>query len=162
EAPIHETGQQLLQTGHIHRDGNEWPHFAAVVNELQPHDSDVPPWVLLPSAISNTGVCISHGQGSGFLGNESGPFLLNDATGLSSNSGVEVAALSPDPGRLTDSAALIDVVDAVEARVDATRFHSNREDYRAFDSLFNARAKAALNISDETDTVRARYGWNTF
>src|SRR5262249_54021480 len=36
EAPIHETGQQLLQTGSLVRGGTEWPHCGAVLSRLRP------------------------------------------------------------------------------------------------------------------------------
>jgi hypothetical protein len=70
ESPIHETGQQLLQTGHLVAGGVEWPHVGAVMSMLQP---GIPPWVLLPGPIQNTGVGVNHGQGAGFLEPSHGP-----------------------------------------------------------------------------------------
>src|SRR5579885_2600022 len=67
EAPIHETGQQLLQTGRLAPFGQEAPHCGAVLSKLQPA-GDVPPWVLLPGPIGNTGVNVSHGQSAGWIG----------------------------------------------------------------------------------------------
>lgn len=67
EAPIHETGQQLVQTGALCRSEVEWPHVGAVLSHLRPA-GDVPAWVVVPGPLGDTGVRISHGQGAGFLG----------------------------------------------------------------------------------------------
>ncbi|MSQ94822.1 MAG: DUF1501 domain-containing protein [Gemmataceae bacterium] len=68
-APIHEAGQQLLQTGRLSRPGFEFPHFGAVLaRHLGPTHSGAAPFVMLPSPIGNTGISISHGQGAGLLG----------------------------------------------------------------------------------------------
>src|SRR5436305_5708587 len=68
DAPIHETGHQLLQTGRLAGDGIEWPHYGAVASRLQSSPCSLPPWVVIPDTIGSTGVSISHGQTSGFLG----------------------------------------------------------------------------------------------
>lgn len=74
-APIHETGQQLLQTGRLGRDGVDHPHVGAVVSHLRgPVGDGVPPFVVLPGPIGNTGVSVSHGQGAGYLGVRHEPF----------------------------------------------------------------------------------------
>jgi len=67
--PIHETGQQLLQTGRLTRNNVEHPHFGAVVShQLGSTRSGVAPFVILPNLIGNTGMNLSHGQSAGFLG----------------------------------------------------------------------------------------------
>lgn len=68
EAPIHETGQQLLQTGHLCRGEHEHPHIGAVVSHLRGAASGAPPFALVPGPIDNTGVNVSHGQGAAHLG----------------------------------------------------------------------------------------------
>ena len=35
EAPIHETGHQLMQTGRLFRAGPEYPHYGAVLSRLR-------------------------------------------------------------------------------------------------------------------------------
>lgn len=71
ESPIHETGQQLVQTGHLVAGDVEWPHVGAVMSMLRPGSRTTDParsfWVLLPGPIQNTGVGVNHGQGAGFL-----------------------------------------------------------------------------------------------
>jgi uncharacterized protein (DUF1501 family) len=68
DAPVHETGHQLLQTGALAKEGVEQPHFAAVLSRMQRRTSATPPWVILPQPIGNTGVCVGHGQSAGWLG----------------------------------------------------------------------------------------------
>jgi uncharacterized protein (DUF1501 family) len=74
ESPIHETGQQLLQTGRLCPLGHEYPHYGAVLSHLRSTRSGgLPPFVILPGPIGNTGVSISHGQGAGCLGERHAP-----------------------------------------------------------------------------------------
>src|SRR6266496_3442514 len=68
-APIHETGQQLMQTGRLFRLGQEYPHYGSVLAHMHgPKRSSIPPFVLLPGPMGSTGVSISHGQSAGALG----------------------------------------------------------------------------------------------
>jgi uncharacterized protein (DUF1501 family) len=163
EAPIHETGQQLLQTGRVDREGTEWPHCGAVLGKLRPSAS-VPPWVVLPAAIDNTGVSIGHGQCSGFLGSEHEPFIPHDEMGASLSKRLRLASVTADPARLDRREALIDAVDAADARVEAIRDtlgQANAEE-RAFAKIFSGETKRAFDIEAETEHTRTRYGWNTF
>jgi hypothetical protein len=73
-APIHETGQQLLQTGQLCREAQEAPHVGSVVARLRGARNGVPPFVILPRPIGNTGVGIPHGQSAGLLGAALEPF----------------------------------------------------------------------------------------
>jgi len=68
-APIHETGQQLMQTGRLCVQGHEPPHFGAVLSYSKgDRRDDVPNFVVTPTAITNTGVSVGHGQSAGHLG----------------------------------------------------------------------------------------------
>jgi hypothetical protein len=78
-APIHETGHQLMQTGHLFRGGREYPHYGAVVSQIRGARSPgLPPFVVLPSPINSTGVSVSHGQGAGYLGARHEPLVVSD------------------------------------------------------------------------------------
>jgi hypothetical protein len=73
---IHETGQQLLQTGGLCTGGVEWPTIGALASQqLGAKKSEAPASVILPTPIGNTGVCVSHGQSPGALGREHEPQL---------------------------------------------------------------------------------------
>ncbi|OWK44384.1 hypothetical protein FRUB_02316 [Fimbriiglobus ruber] len=64
-APVHETGFQLVNTGHLFGAGPAWPAAGAVVNSLVGDSRN--PWCVLPDAALSTGITIGHGQTSGFL-----------------------------------------------------------------------------------------------
>jgi uncharacterized protein (DUF1501 family) len=66
--PIHETGQQLLQTGRLCRDA-EHPHFGSVLSHrLGRSAGSLPEFAILPGPLGSTGVSVSHGQSAGYLG----------------------------------------------------------------------------------------------
>lgn len=134
EAPIHETGQQLMQTGHLFRDG-DYPHYGAVLSHLRgPRAEGVPPFVVLPTPLGDTGVSVAHGQSAGGLGAAHEPFVLHG-----------------DPARL------LGVVDDAHRAYDA-----GPQRHPALAPLFHPRAKQAFDLSAESDELRSRYGRTTF
>jgi hypothetical protein len=76
-AAVHDTGHQLLQTGRLFQGGVEHPHIGCVLGKLRGPKGDVPPHVLLPRPIGNTGGNMPHGQNAGYLGKTFDPFVLN-------------------------------------------------------------------------------------
>jgi len=68
EAPIHETGQQLLQTGMVSRMDCAYPHVGAVLSA-----NELGPWTILPRPLGDTGVDIGHGQSIGTFGSAHAP-----------------------------------------------------------------------------------------
>ncbi len=138
EAPIHETGHQLMQTGRLGRGGVEHPSYGAVLSRLRgPGAVGRPASVVLPGPIGNTGVSISHGQGAGFLG---GPH--------------EPAILHAEPGRGRE---MLDAVDCRHRALDAAGGPSP-----SAAPLFSAAAKSAFDLSDERPDLGERYGRSTF
>jgi uncharacterized protein (DUF1501 family) len=142
-APIHETGQQLLQTGRLSRPHLEQPHYGAVLSHLRGSRRDLPPWVLLPSPITNTGVSVSHGQGSGFLGPQHEPLILHG-----------------DPAQLDDHRALLAAIDDAQFSAEATA--GDRAHQQASDRLFSPQAKKAFHLAAEREELRRCYGKDTF
>jgi len=65
--PIHEAGFQLLNTGHLFRDGPERPNVGAVVGYMLGERDRCPPWWVFSENELSTGISISHGQGIGHL-----------------------------------------------------------------------------------------------
>jgi hypothetical protein len=98
-APIHETGQQLMQTGKLFRFGQEHPHFGAVLSHLHgPKRTGMPAFMLLPRPMGSTGVSISHGQSAGALGQAHEPCVpTSDSLGHECRKAIDLA-------RETDSA----------------------------------------------------------
>ena len=76
-AAVHDTGHQMMQTGRLFQGGVEHPHIGCVLSKLKGPNGDVPPHVLLPRPIGNTGGNMPHGQNAGFLGKTYDPFVLN-------------------------------------------------------------------------------------
>ncbi len=76
EAPIHETGCQLLQTGKLCRSGEEAPHFGSLIAHASGSRNGLPPFALIPGPIKSTGIDIPHGQTSAWLGAECDPFSV--------------------------------------------------------------------------------------
>jgi hypothetical protein len=150
-APIHETGHQLMQTGRLFRGGQEHPHYGAVLSHLRGRTaSGLPPFVVLPRPLGNTGVSVSHAQGAGYLGAKHEPFVLQD-DGL-------------DPARLAAPCDLLAAVDGAQRTFDATAALQPRDGAfeQAVGLLFAERAKKAFDLSGEPDDLRRRYGPNTF
>jgi hypothetical protein len=165
-APIHETGHQMMQTGYLFRGGQEHPHYGSVVSHLKgQRPGGLPPFVILPGPIGNTGVSVSHGQTAGYLGARHEPFFLRgDAaevafriSDINNPSGV-------DPSRLRTRKSLLEAVDRAQRTFDATEDSRSRDNAyeQAFGLIFAERAKKAFDIASEQDEVRDRFGRNTF
>ena len=151
-APIHETGHQMMQTGYLARAGIEYPHYGSVVSHLKGKTpSGLPPFVVLPRPIGNTGVSVSHGQTAGYLGARHEPYFadMNFAAGI-------------DPERMLTRETLINAVDGAHRAFDLNTQARDSGNEQAFGALFADRAKRAFEIADEKDAVRNCYGRNTF
>ncbi len=74
-APIHETGQQLLQTGSLATNGINHPNWGSLVARSQPLRNGIPTNVILPRLVTNTGVHSYRGQQAGILGDDWQPFV---------------------------------------------------------------------------------------
>jgi hypothetical protein len=166
EAPIHETGHQMMQTGHLFQDGREYPHYGAVVSCLRgPREPGMPPFVVLPSAIGNTGVSVSHGQGAGFLGSKHEPFFLR---GDPAAEGFKISAIQApsglDPAHMTSRGELLGAVDQAQRVFDTIDKSGSRDHFhhQAFQSIFAEKGKKAFDIAAEPSSLRSRYGMNTF
>jgi uncharacterized protein (DUF1501 family) len=156
EAPIHETGHQLMQTGRLTRGGFEYPHFGSVVSRLLgPRAPGVPPFVVLPRPIGNTGVSVSHGQGAGFLGGEHAPFIPEDG-------GAPARTVALDPSWFTCPSGIVEAVDVADRANDAAQPLGDNAANEALDQVFSARAKNAFALAQEAERVRDRYGRNSF
>ena len=75
-APIHETGLQRIGTGRPCRLDGDHPHLGSLAARHLGSSGGLPPFVILPRAIGNTGVSIPNGQSAGPLGPSFEPFVL--------------------------------------------------------------------------------------
>lgn len=76
EAPIHETGLQLLQTGRLSRTQDEPPHIGAVASKMMGARGQAPAFAMIPGPILNTGVVLPRGQSAGVLGAAHAPACI--------------------------------------------------------------------------------------
>jgi hypothetical protein len=165
-APIHETGHQMMQTGYLFRGGMEYPHYGAVLSHLRGRKpGGLPPFVVLPGPIGNTGVSVSHGQGAGYLGARHEPFFLRADAAVA---GFKVGDLENpggvDPARLKTRRTLLDAVDGAQRAFDDTEDSRSRDNAydQAFGLIFSPKAKQAFDLESEKAELRGRYGLNTF
>jgi hypothetical protein len=157
EAPIHETGQQLMQTGRLCRDGVEYPHYGAVLSHWRgPAASGLPPFFLLPGPMGNTGVSVSHGQASGFLGVRHEPFALprDRKTDNYDFNNIDLPA-GLDPTRLHNRQELLHAIDHAQRRLETAGNQPMQQ-------LFASSVRKAFDLEGESADLRQRYGRNTF
>jgi hypothetical protein len=162
---VHDAGHQVMQTGQLFQAGFEYPHVGSILGYLKGPKGDLPPHVLLPRPIGNTGGGMPHGQTAGFLGKAHDPFVLNADP---SDPEFKVPDLLP-PDYITAIRAdqrrnLRDLVD------DSVRRFESSADARLLDSSFHqaytlissSEAREAFDLSREPDAVQEKYGKNRF
>ncbi|GMU25068.1 MAG: hypothetical protein AMXMBFR13_51390 [Phycisphaerae bacterium] len=163
---VHDTGHQMLQTGHLFGSGLAYPHVGCVYGMLKGSRSGLPAHLLLPRPIGHTGGRMPHGQDAGFLGRAHDPFVLNAdpadpdlvVPGLS---GVFTTRLNPQKkgyerhGPIARTIAHIDSAGQAE--------NHGPENYRQARRLMAAhQARDAFDLSREPHALRDAYGRNRF
>ena len=164
-AAVHDTGHQMMQTGRLFQGGLNHPHMGSVLGKLRGPNGDVPPHVLLPRPIGNTGGNMPHGQDAGYLGKAHDPFVLNADP---SEPNFEVPDMLPpdyiSAVRIKRRRKWRDMIDDAvkhfeqvpDAKLLDTTFH------QAYTLMSSKKARAAFDLAQESDDTRKRYGWNRF
>lgn len=164
-AAVHDTGHQMMQTGRLFQGGLNHPHMGSVLGKLRGPKGDVPPHVLLPRPIGNTGGNMPHGQDAGYLGKAHDPFVLNADP---SEPNFEVPDMLPpdyiSAVRINRRRKWRDMIDDAvkhfeevpDAKLLDTTFH------QAYTLMSSKKARAAFDLTQESDDTRKRYGWNRF
>jgi hypothetical protein len=164
-AAVHDTGHQMMQTGRLFQGGVEHPHMGCVLGKLRGPKGDVPPHVLLPRPIGNTGGNMPHGQNAGFLGKTYDPFVLN-ADPADPNFRVPdmlppdyLSALRVD--RRKNWREMVDKsVSKFETSPDARLLDSTFQ--QAYTLMSSQKAREAFELHREPENVREKYGLNRF
>ncbi len=164
-AAVHDTGHQMMQTGRLFQGGIEYPHVGCVLGKLKGPKGDVPPHVLLPRPIGNTGGNMPHGQTAGFLGKLYDPFVLNADP---SEPNFQVPDLLPPDympalrvDRRRNWRELVDQgVKQFESNADARLLDSTF--HQAYTLMSSAKAREAFDLNKEPEESRSRYGKNRF
>jgi len=164
-AAVHDTGHQMMQTGRLFEGGLNHPHMGSVLGKLRGPNGDVPPHVLLPRPIGNTGGNMPHGQDAGFLGKAHDPFVLNADP---SEPNFEVPDMLPpdyiSSVRVDRRRRWRDMID------DSVKHFETVPDAKLLDTTFqqaytlmsSEKARAAFDLGQESDDTRKRYGQNRF
>jgi uncharacterized protein (DUF1501 family) len=163
-APPHETGQQWMMTGHQFGQGEPKPHCGSVIARVFGQRSALPASIILPSRIGNTGGPSSRCQSAAQLGSGYEPFFLDADPARAS---FKVANLNPPANqtefRIASRRKLLEQLDSLQRQVenDSTLAHDTAYE-RAFTLISSPETKRAFDLGEEKDSVRDRYGRNTF
>lgn len=166
-AADHETGHQVMHTGHFFPNGLDFPHMGTVMNFVKGERNGLPANVTLPNLINNTGTSKPKGQDGGYLGLQYNPFILNADP---SKPGFRPPDLDPDPRaklntvRVNRRQNLRNMVDQAMANLERDRSVSalDASYQKAFGLIGSPKLKEAFDMGQEPDKVRDRYGRTTF
>jgi hypothetical protein len=138
---------------------NDWPSLNALVRALRPTRGGLPSSIVLPRRLANfDGLYPWPGTDAGLLGSRHDPWLLVcDPTepGFTAP-GCALEADLPPP-RVAQRQSLLETMDRHFASHAAVANYG-RYEQQAFDLLTGQKARAAFDITRETDRVRDRYG----
>jgi Protein of unknown function (DUF1501) len=158
-SPMTRTAPQVVTMSREDR-----PHPGSVVARLLPPTPGLPPFVMVPEAISPVGP-ERPGQHAGFLGAAYDPYRVNSDPNLPDYS---PGALEPGREvpvqRLEDRRALLDLVSRRARHLEETAAAQALDPYytRAFDLVSSPAAQRAFDIHAEPDRTRERYGRHVF
>ena len=164
-AAVHAMGHQLFQTGRLSLGGMEHPHIGSVVGYIKGPKGDLPPHVLLPKIIGETGGNFKPGQAAGYLGKRHDPFVLNADPAVADFKVPDM--LPPDylPALRVDRRrnwrSLVDrSVSKFETSQDARLLDSTF--HQAYTLMTSEKAREAFDLHREDEETRNRYGQNRF
>ena len=163
---VHDAGHQMMQTGRLFQAGTESPHVGSVLGYLKGPKGDIPPHVLLPRPIGNTGGNMPHGQIGGLPRQGVRPVRARRGSRGSELQGARPAAAGlPDgdpcrpasqPARPRSTAPCR----SFEASPDARLLNSSFD--QAYTLISSSKARAAFDLSKEPDALKDKYGRNRF
>jgi arylsulfatase A-like enzyme len=134
---------------------NDWPTLGGLVRKLAGDRGGLPGAVRLPMRVFNTDQSVWPGQDAGFLGRAADPWLLRCEPNAPA---VRVPEFALDetvpPNRFSDRRDLLKKLDRDLA--------TSGLQSQAFDLLTSANARAAFDLTKESDATRDRYGRSHF
>jgi uncharacterized protein (DUF1501 family) len=162
---VHDTGHQMMQTGRLFTGGVEHPHIGCSLGYLKGGRGELPAHVLLPRPMGRTGGNLPHGQSAGYLGKNYDPFVLNADPSVPNFKVPDL--LPPDyisapraERRQKLREAVNGAMDAFEKNAAAKQLDDNFN--LAYRLMSSPKAREALAIEKEPDSVRDRYGRTRF
>jgi len=160
----HENGQRWMMTGHDFNADSMKPHIGSVISRVLGSRGDLPANVILPGPIGNTGAGNLHGQTAANVGSAHEPFFLNADPARPDFKVIDLEVPKDQSTVRVDARQrLLEQLDTVQKRTDSrsTQMHDSAYE-RAFRLLTSPKAKKAFDLTQEKDTLRDRYGRNTF
>jgi uncharacterized protein (DUF1501 family) len=148
----------------------DYPNFGSNIVRLQPSSDPMLPFVMLPRPLQESNV-VGKGGTAGFLGKAYDPYTLyppGDDMEMSKMDGVRVDDLQLQPDvfslRLQRRARLRELVNNQMPVIEQAVAGENLDEYyqRAIDLVSSGRAREAFDLSQEDDSLRDRFGRNTF
>lgn len=160
----HENGQRWMMSGHDFNAASPQPYMGSVVSRVFGQKGNLPPNIILPAKIGNTGTATPHGQEAAYLGSAHQPFFLG---GDPARPDFKVANLEPPKGqttlRINARQQLFKQVDELQRRTEtASTLERDTAYSRAFNLLTSPETKQSFDLGKEDAKLRDRYGHNTF
>jgi uncharacterized protein (DUF1501 family) len=138
------------------------PALGSLVVRAAPADNGVPPFVMMPARMSDSG-SVFRGQTGGWLGSPYDPMLIGQDPNAA---GFKVQGMGPTddmpPDRMAGRQQLLAMLDRKVGNLDASSRAMAVMQQRAFDMLTSGKGQAAFKLSEEPVNVRDRYGRNSF
>ena len=169
----HSTGAHAGLTGRKHELKQEsfnarqsdHPHYGSVLSQLQPAASGMPTFVAIPEVIHTTNGAITPGQGGGFLGRKYDPFQITEhpdrpdfsIDSLKLPEGIGIGRLAGRKDLLTEIENITRLTDRASNVRDLDSFYQ-----QALGMVLSSKARAAFDLTKESEQNRWRYGWHAF
>jgi hypothetical protein len=166
-APGHPDAGTVALTGFVEAPTPLQPNFGSIVakGRISANRSagGLPPFFSIARGEVADGSRRVEGYGGGSLSHTVDPFLL----GCNERGDVEIPALrlleGLNPMRVRDRRRLLDLVDNASRTLDRAGIASwDRTMQSAYELLLNPVARAAFDLTQESDRTRARYGYTQF
>jgi uncharacterized protein (DUF1501 family) len=162
---VHDTGHQMMQTGHLFQGGIEYPAIGSGLNYMKGQRGEVPAYVLVPKPIGRTGGNLPHGHTAGFLGKQYDPFILNadpNAPDFKVPDLLPPEYISPQRAERRQKlrAAVEGAMTTFENNAQAKQLDDNF--HLAYRLMSSPQARAAFDLTKEPAGVRDRYGRTRF
>lgn len=148
----------------------DYPNFGSNIVRFRPSSEPMLPFVMLPRPLQESNV-VGKGGTAGFLGKAFDPYTLyppGDDMEMSKMDNVRVDDLQLQPDvfslRLERRARLRELVNKRMPIIEQAVAGENLDEYykQAIELVTSGRAREAFNLSQEEDSVRDRFGRNTF
>lgn len=169
----HSTGAHAGLTGRKHAlkqesfvaSPTDHPHYGAVLSKLQPNRGGMPTFVALPEVIHTTNGAITPGQSGGFLGRKYDPFQITEHPDHPDFS-IDSLKLPEGigTGRLASRQQLLNQIEEVVRLTDRSANVRDLDSFyqQALGMVLSPKARAAFDLSHESEENRWRYGWHAF